>query len=98
MTMAFCHFGSRKWPLGGDSFCIGRHFQCKILAAPCSSDDFATWVAMLVAWVAIPSQEVLLGGCKYRSCRRQSATFENQNYFYKLETPEQLSCAVASSM
>jgi hypothetical protein len=31
----------------GDNFGIGRHFHCQILAAPCSADNVATWVAML---------------------------------------------------
>jgi hypothetical protein len=27
------HISSRSWPLGGDSFGIGRHFHCQILTA-----------------------------------------------------------------
>jgi hypothetical protein len=40
-------FGSRCWPLlGGDTFGIGRHFHCQILAAPCNADDVVTWLVI----------------------------------------------------
>jgi hypothetical protein len=32
MCVTVAHLGSRRWPLGGDSFGIGRHFHCQILA------------------------------------------------------------------
>jgi hypothetical protein len=38
-------------------------FSLQILAAPFSTDAVGTWHAMLAAWVAMQSQEVLQGGC-----------------------------------
>jgi hypothetical protein len=66
------YFGSRSWPLGGDSFSIGCHFRSQILAAPCSGDDITLWVAMLPRWVAMWSQEALQV-CQYL------ASFGNHN-------------------
>jgi hypothetical protein len=35
-----------SWPPGGDHFGIGCHFHCQTLAASCSANEVATWVAM----------------------------------------------------
>jgi hypothetical protein len=59
----FCF--QESWPLGEDSFDIGRHFQCQILAAPCSAicDRIATrW------W-------------RHQRCRRLPVGFPAQRHF-----------------
>jgi hypothetical protein len=55
------HSGSRNWPPGGDSFGIGRHFHCQILATPCNAtcDRIATHAANIANHVATS------GTCQY---------------------------------
>jgi hypothetical protein len=45
-----CHFGFRSWQLGGAS--VLADISTARLAAPCSADDVAAWVAMLATWDA----------------------------------------------
>jgi hypothetical protein len=88
------NFVSRNMPLcGRESVGIGHYFHCPMLAAPCSSDNLATWVAMR-------PQEVLQGVANIwqwkwqqtpRFLRHLVATFRHQNE--KTNTTGWLFCA-----
>jgi hypothetical protein len=52
---------NRKRRHGADRIHRMMMMMAAIFTAPCHTDDVTTWVAMLVAWVAMRSQEVMQG-------------------------------------
>jgi hypothetical protein len=91
LLATFTSFWFLNWPLGGEIF-IGCHFHCQILAAHCSADDVAIWVAMLGAWVYVTmwnaAGELTVSGREdggqYRNCLLNFAVrFGNENASHK---------------